>query len=93
MVWVDLNVILGYVRQWPKAPRLGGCLDRCPKRQGAEVIWDRALTPSLRGTGLRLSMAPGLDGVMDIVVVADLVARGGAEGKARAFAPIRAWRL
>ena len=40
------------------------------------MIWDGALAPSLRGIGLRLSMAPGLDGVMDIVVITDLVACG-----------------
>ena len=41
------------------------------------MIQDGALAPSLRGTGLRLSVVPGLDGVMDITIIADLVACGG----------------
>ena len=31
----------------------------------------------LRGTGLRLRVAPGFDGVMDVAVVVDPVAHGG----------------
>jgi len=34
-------------------------------------------TPPLRGIVLRLSVAPGLNGVADVAVIADLVARGG----------------
>jgi hypothetical protein len=54
-----------------------GRLDRCPERQGGEVIWGGAPAPSLRGTRLRLSVVLGLDGVVDVAVIANPVARGG----------------
>jgi hypothetical protein len=41
------------------------------------MIQGGALAPSLRGMGLHLSMVPGLNGVMDIVVITDLMACGG----------------
>ena len=41
------------------------------------MIRGDAPAPSLRGTRLCLSMVPRLDGVMDIAVIADPVARGG----------------
>ena len=41
----------------------------------------------LRGMGLRLRVAPSLDGIMDITIVIDLVPHGDAEEKGHAFAP------
>ena len=41
------------------------------------MVWDRASIPSLRGSGLHLSLVPGLDGVMDIALIADLMPCGG----------------
>jgi hypothetical protein len=58
-------------------PGVRGRLDRCPVRQGGEVIRGMAPAPSLMGTGLRLSMASSLDGVTDVMVIVDLVACGG----------------
>ena len=77
MVWVGLAIELGDMRRWLITPRVGGRPDCCLERQGGEVIQDGAPAPSLRGTGLCLSMAPGLDGVMNVTVVVDLVACGG----------------
>ena len=77
MILVGLAVVLGDVRQWPKTPRVGSRLDRYPECQGAKVIQGCALSPSLKGTGLRLSMAPSFNGVTDIMVIADLVVRRG----------------
>jgi hypothetical protein len=45
--------------------------------QGAEVIQGEAPTLLLRGMGLCLSMASGFNGVTNVVIVADMVARGG----------------
>jgi hypothetical protein len=45
------------------------------------VIWGGAPTPLLRGMGLFLSVAPSLNGVMDITVIVDLVAHGGCQGE------------
>jgi hypothetical protein len=56
---------------------VGGHLDRYPKHRGTEVIRGGAPIPSLRGIGLCLSVAPGLDGVLDGMVIANLVAHGG----------------
>jgi hypothetical protein len=39
-----------------------------------------------------MNVVPGLDGVADITIILDPVARGGdIEGKAHAFALARAW--
>ena len=77
MVWVGLAVVLGSVRRWSESPGVGSHMDSCPKCQGAKVIQGKAPTLLLRGMGLRLSMAPCLNGVADIVVVANLVVSGG----------------
>jgi hypothetical protein len=58
-------------------PRIGGRSDRCPKCQEPKVIRGRAPTPLLRGIGPRLSVASSLDGVMDVAVVVDPMAREG----------------
>jgi hypothetical protein len=50
-------------------------LDLGPERQGAKVIYGGAPFPPLRCPGLSLSMAPSLNGVAHIVVIADPVAR------------------
>jgi hypothetical protein len=75
MVWVGLAVILGDVHWQPKTLGIEGRSDRCPESQGAKVIRGRALAPSLRGTGPRLSVASGLNGVADVAVVSNPVAR------------------
>jgi hypothetical protein len=59
-----------------KTPRIGSHPDRCLEHRGAKVIWDGAPAPSLRGMRLRLSVAPGFDGVMDVAGVANPVAHG-----------------
>ena len=51
---------------------------------GVKVIQDVAPAPSLRGMELRLTVAPGLNGVTDIA--------GDTEEKGRTFAPTGAWR-
>jgi hypothetical protein len=56
---------------WGKGPP--GSL---PRTLEGQSDLGEALAPSLRGTGPHLSMASGLDGVMDVVVVTDLVACG-----------------
>jgi hypothetical protein len=77
MVQVGLIVILGDVHRWLKAPGVRGRLDRYPEHQGAEVIQGEAPTLLLRVMGLCLSMASGFNGVMNIVIITDMVARGG----------------
>jgi hypothetical protein len=54
-----------------------GCYNHCLEHQGDEVIRVGAPALSLRGMGLRLSVAPGLDGVTDVVIIANPVACGG----------------
>ena len=78
MVWVGLAVVLGDVYQWPEPPRVRCRPDRHPKRLGTEVIQDDALAPPLRSAGLHVTMVPGLDGVMDVMVIANLVVHGRA---------------
>jgi hypothetical protein len=63
------------VRRWPESPRVEGHSDHCLEHLGAEVIQGGAFIPSLRSAGLRVNVAPSLDGVVDIAVIADLVAR------------------
>ena len=58
-------------------PGVGGRPDHCPERQGAKVIQGEAPALSLRCIGLCLSVAPILDGVMDVMVITDLVVHGG----------------
>ena len=41
------------------------------------MIWGGAPIPLLRGMILHQSVAPGLDGVADVAVIADPVVRGG----------------
>ena len=77
MVRIGLAVIHGDVHRCLETPGVGGHLDRCPECHGAEVIRDEAPALSLRGTGLRLRMADGLDGFTDIIVITDPVPRGG----------------
>jgi hypothetical protein len=77
VIRVDLAIVLRDVRRWLETPRVGSRLNRNPKCWGAEVIRGCAPTPPLRGMVLRLSVAPGLDGVTDVVVVTDLVVHGG----------------
>ena len=77
MVWVGLAVVLGDVRRRLELPRVGGRLDCYPERLGAEVVRGGAPVPPLGSAGLRLSVAPGLDGIADVAVVADMVVRGG----------------
>jgi hypothetical protein len=77
MVRVGLIIILGDVRRRPKMPGVGAHPDRCPEHHGAKVIQDRAPAPSLRGTGLCLSVAPSLDDVIDVMVIANLVPHRG----------------
>ena len=50
-----------------------GVSDCYPECHRAEVIWNRTPIPSLRSTGLCLGMASGLNGVMDIAVITDMV--------------------
>jgi hypothetical protein len=67
-----------------------------PPTLGGRSDLDEAPALLLRGTRLCLSMAPSLDGVTNVTVVADLMSRGrtpaDAEEKGHAFAPTKAWR-
>jgi hypothetical protein len=68
------------MHQWLESPRVGGCPYHLPERLGAIVIQGGALTPLLRSARLCVSVAPGLDGVVDVAVIANPMAHGTTSG-------------
>jgi hypothetical protein len=77
VVGVGLAILLGDVCRWPETPGVRGCSDHGPECHGTEVTRGKAPHPSSRGTEPRLTMAPGLGRVLNIVVTADPVLDGG----------------
>jgi hypothetical protein len=77
MVWVGHAIVHGDVCRWPKSSGVRGHPDHRPESLVAKVIQGSAFTPSLRSAALHVSVAPGLDGVADVTVILDPVARGG----------------